>query len=344
MMNNQVSAFICIAMAFFYIAILFICSDYIQEMHLDGSTYWFASDPGEYLRLYSKYNELGGFSDNFFKLIIVGAPILMLQITDGLVFPIIAFANIVFFASLYICLKHLHPKSRGVFLFLTLINPIVFFGFFAVNKEIFMISSMLFFLAYYNSLNWRYLLLCFITLLFSRMYILVVYAFIYIIFPPGYKTIRWRLLILSLISVSVLAPLILASGRFGTSNSLLDGAGRGAIFFAEGIRHYLYAILYFPKYAFLIVMRIQSVLVDGFWGEYKSNLRDFLTSIYSLFIISYSILRRHKVNSYGFKFLMIAIWSPLPLMFSDIVHWRYYMFVLPVFLIYLTERRQLLNL
>ncbi|CAB1259799.1 Uncharacterised protein [Vibrio cholerae] len=333
-MNNQVSAFFCIVMAFFYIAILFIFSDYIQQMHLDGHAYWFASDPGEYLRLYSIYKELGGLSDNFYRLIIVGVPIIMLQITGGLVFPILAFAIIVFFFSLYSCLKYLRFRSRGLFLFLMLINPVVFLGFFAVNKEIFMISSMLFFLAYYNSLNWRYLLLCFFALFFSRMYILVVYAFVYIVFPPGYKTIRWSFLIFSLISVNFLAPLVLTSGKFGTSSSLLDGAGVGAVYFAEAIRHYLYAIIYFPKYVFLIVMRIQSVLVHGFLGEYKSNLRDFLTSIYSLFIISYSILRVHKVKSYGFKFLMIAIWSPFPLMFSDIVHWRYYIFVLPIFIIY----------
>lgn len=67
-------------------------------MHLDGHAYWFASDPGEYLRLYSIYKELGGLSDNFYRLIIVGVPIIMLQITGGLVFPILAFAIIVFFS------------------------------------------------------------------------------------------------------------------------------------------------------------------------------------------------------------------------------------------------------
>ena len=332
-MNNRLWAIICVTLSFSLSLSLVMLTDTIQTIHLNGQAYWFASDPGEYMRLYEVYSYAGGFTDHALKLSIVGAPILMLLISGGIVSPILILANTVFFFSLYSCLKYI-SNGKGVFFLLMVVNPVILFGFFAINKEIFLISSILLLLAYYRSLSTKYLLLCVALIVFSRAYMLVVILFLLLVFPPGDKVVRWKLLVVAVVFASLIAPFILGSGKLGTGGDLLKDSGIGARFFSTAISNYLYGLVYFPKYLFLMLMRAWSAYVSGFVGEYKSNLRDLLTSLYSFGIFIYTIINVHYYRSLNFKYLMMAIWAPLPLMFSDIAHWRYYIFVIPFFLIY----------
>ena len=218
---------------------------------------------------------------------------------------------------------------------LVTLNPFIFLGFFSINKEIFLVSSVLLFLAYYNSKSIKYLALCFVVMMFARSYMLLVYLFILIVFPPEGANVHWKLFFISIISASLLAPIFLNTGLIGGSDGeLLNNAGSAAIIMSELIRKYLYFLVYFPKYLFLILTRIWSAYLQGVEGDYKSNLRDLLVSLYSLVIIGYSVFSVHRYKTRDFKFFLIAIFSPLPLMFSDIFHWRYYIYVLPFFIFY----------
>ena len=331
--NSFFWIFICVFFALIVSGTIILNHDWIQNIHVDGRSYWFSSDGGQYLKLYEQYNKLGGAEDNFFTLAFIGVPVLMLLIANGSIASVLVFACLTYFFSMYTCLKYM-PRKRGLFIFLVTLNPFIFLGFFSINKEIFLISSALLFLAYYNSLNVKYLFLCFVVMMFARSYMFVVYLFVVFVFPPK-STVNWKLLFFGVLIMNFAAPLFLnASLIGGTSGDLLNEAGSVAVIMSELIRKYLYFLVYFPKYLLLILIRIWSAYLQGIEGDYKSNFRDLLVSLYSIVVVFYSVFSIHRYKSRNFKFLLIAILSPLPLMFSDIFHWRYYIYVLPFFIYY----------
>ncbi|ENM5882625.1 hypothetical protein JGK47_002538 [Vibrio metoecus] len=315
------------------ISVVIFFNHTIQSWHESNFAFWFSSDGSEYYRLYEVYSSQDLPIHVILRLFIVGFPVLLLLFFNGSVASVIIFSNSIFFISLFLYCKALRVGNPLVIIVILLMPPI-FFGLFSINKEIYLISGTLLFISYYISGSSRLLIFSFFVMMMSRSYMLVFFVFIMILFPRGREVIDYKRIFISMFSISLLSPAILHSGYFGTSENLLDGAGALANFFASGIRHGIYIVLYFPKFFFLIFMRVWSAYVDGLFGFYQANLRDLLLSLYSVIIISLSLYRLHKYKSYRFRYLVIAFLSPYPLMFSDIAHWRYYIFSLPFFITY----------
>ncbi|MGC9460076.1 hypothetical protein [Vibrio genomosp. F10] len=332
--SNEITLFI------FYLAVLlviFLLEGYIQQWHQNDFSYWFSSDGGEYYRLYEKFSNYELSLLELLRLITVGMPIALLMLFDGEVVPVVVFANTIFFISLAIYGRKLKLKTSSTFLTIIMI-PALFFGFIAINKEIFLISGTLLFLSYYVSGSKRLLVLSILVMLMSRSYMLAFYIYVMAVFPRNLTYISYKRLLLSMIAISMVCPLVLSSGEFGTAEDLLAGSGTLAQFFGSGIRKGLYILLYLPKYLFLIVMRMWSAYMEGLFGDYQANLRDFLLSLYSIALICWAFIFNHRYKSYEFRFLIMGVFSPFPLMFSDIVHWRYYIFCLPFFMTYIVLR------
>ncbi|MDC5703097.1 hypothetical protein OPW41_00765 [Vibrio europaeus] len=332
--SNEISLFI-----FYLVALLavFLLEGRIQTWHQNDFSYWFSSDGSEYYRLYEKFSNSELSLLELLRLITVGMPIALLMLFDGNVAPVIVFANTIFFISLAIYGRKLNLKTSSTFLIIIMM-PTLFFGFIAINKEIFLISGTLLFLSYYVSGSKRLLVLSVLVMLMSRSYMLAFYIYVMAVFPRNLTYISYKRLMLSMIAISMVCPLILSSGEFGTAEDLLAGSGTLAQFFGSGIRKGLYFLLYLPKYLFLIVMRMWSAYMEGLFGAYQANLRDFLLSLYSIALICWAFISIHRYKSYEFRFLIMGVFSPFPLMFSDIVHWRYYIFCLPFFMTYIVLR------
>ncbi|WP_318484981.1 hypothetical protein [Photobacterium leiognathi] len=330
-MNNSEVKLTCILTMLFVISFVLLFKDQIQIMHLNGFSYWFSSDGGEYMKLYNTYKEHSLY-EAFDKLYAIGAPILMLMMFKGSVYPSLIFSSCLFFLSLCLFLLSIE-KNRLAFFVLCLLNPFVFLSFFAINKEIYVITSMLFFLSYYNTSKKKFLILCLMSVLFCRIYMFPVFLFLFFIFPINGE-IRRKTLISSILFISLAAQVTL---NLWGKTGLLDNSGFISVFFSKLINDYLYFIAYIPKYIYLVFMRFLSVIDVGFVGVYKSNLRDMMVSFYTIILILFSILKyfRSNIKCSDTRYLIMAIIAPYPIMFNEILHWRYYIFVLPIYLAYI---------
>lgn len=304
-----------------------------------GDAFWFASDPGVYYDIYLMRIRGEMTPLAYVYSAMVGVPVLLLLITDGEIVPILFLACSVFFYALYSCMRYLEARQISFF-FLILFIPYVLLGFFALNKEIYVVSSTLFFLAYYKSLNKKYLLFCFIALFFSRYYMLFVFIFCLFIFPPQVKKIRWWAIWGALLFFSLLAPFILTGGVLMSysGDKAVGTSGAASLLFSDLIRSFMYFLSYFPKYFSLILSRIWTVVVSGIHSGAKANLLGILFSSYTVFLFFIAFCKIHYPKRSNYRFLMMVLFSPIPLMFSDIFHWRYYLFTIPMLIFYLNQR------
>lgn len=336
------SLILCVISFFIVSSIIVFFSESIQAMHTAdyGSAYWFASDPGVYYKIFLLRDGSTMTTESLIYSFMVGAPVLMLLLTDGQVSPILIFSCMIFFFSLYSSMKYLE-RNRILFFFGIILIPYVALGFFALNKEIFVVSSTLFFLAYYKSNNIKYLLYCFFFLFFARYYMLFVFVFCLFIFPPGTGKVRWGFLLLTLFLVSLLSPFVLTGGALMSysSDAAVGDSGFVSLTFSNLIRNYMYFVAYIPKYIMLILSRFWTIIVSGIHADAKANLLGFLFSLYTILVLILVVFKVHNKKSDSYPYLMMAIFSPLPIMFNDIFHWRYYIFTIPVFIFYLNQRK-----
>ncbi|MEW6996844.1 hypothetical protein AADZ86_03940 [Colwelliaceae bacterium BS250] len=322
----------------FFTFLIVILKDFIQLIHEDGRAYWLSSDGATYLEHYYRISKMEIPMLMWVQLAAVKTPILLLLLTGGTVWPMLLLACATFFFSLYSCTKYLERK-RLSFIVTILLIPYVLFGFFAINKEIYLISSVLFFMTYYKSQNKKYLLFCILVLFLSRYYMLIVYMFCLVVFPVKKEKIRWNIILLSMLFISAVAPIILKGGITGYSaGGLLEGAGAASSISGELIRKYLYIFIYFPKYILLILSRYWTAYTSGIFGEIRGNLLGLLVAIYTTILFIVAFKRKHYYKSYNFRFLMMTLLAPVPLMFNDIFHWRYYVFTMPMLAYYLNQQ------
>lgn len=323
--------------------IIITLSGEIAYIHQNDVSAYFSSDGAQYVRLYQQYLADGGLDANFSSLIVVGSPIIMLLLAKGEIYFVLLFTLLIFFTSLrrliYCFTIYNTQVNRKLFIFLSLLNPFVFLGFFSINKELFLIASSFHLISYYISGRKSDIIFCLLIALLARAYMLPVYFFVVLAFPRG-KEIRWWVVFLTLLLMSVVAPYILSGGVFGSHDSALltSNAGSVAIFLSNVNNNFLYFIFYIPKYIVLVVYRLWSLLLYGGELEYASNIRDGLTSLYSMCLIVIAMIRRRR-GDLSNKIFWIAVLSPIPIMFSDIMHWRYYLFTLPMYLMVVLTNR-----
>ncbi|MEZ9231522.1 hypothetical protein AB4259_10630 [Vibrio amylolyticus] len=334
--HNEITLFMLYVMVSFVVVLL---DGNIQNWHQGDFSYWFSSDGSEYYRIYTKFSSQELSVYETLRLATVGMPVALLLLFDGSVASVVLLSNTIFFLSLFIYGRALKLRTSSTFLVI-IFMPAILFGFVAINKEVFLISGTLLFLSYYVTGSKKLLILSIFIMLMSRSYMLVFFVYVIAVFPRKLVFISYKRLLMSIISISLICPFVLSSGQFGTAENLLEGSGSLAQFFGDGIRSGFYFILYLPKFFFLILMRVWSAYMEGFFGLYQANLRDFLLSIYSIWLMIWAVISIHRYNSYEFRYLVMGLFSPFPLMFSDIVHWRYYIFVLPFFITYIVVRNR----
>ncbi|WP_418113766.1 hypothetical protein RJD40_00870 [Vibrio scophthalmi] len=329
--RNEIELLIAFFLVSFVIVLLF---NVIQQAHVNGVAYWFSSDGGEYYRLYVLYSSSEFTYFEKARLLITGVPVLLLLLFDGNVVPVLLLCNVIFALSLMIYGRTVRLRNSFWFIVIAIMPP-VSFGLFAVNKEILLVSGTLLFISYYISGSKRVLFFSIVVMFMCRSYMAVFFIYVLFVIPRSSMKIHYFRILFSMIIITILAPYVLLSGGFGTDQNLLDNAGYIAHFFADEIRNGFYIFLYIPKYLYLMLIKVWGLYMDGLFGGNKSILRDFLTSIYSFSVMLFAVLSRHKRKSYPFRFLVLGFLSSYPLMFSDIVHWRYYIFSLLFFITYL---------
>lgn len=315
-----------------FFIILIIMSGLIKQWHLDGNIYWIASDAPVYyeaLEIFTIeefYNNWHWFVNLFlvFNVLIIGDLTLYLIVVMILCLFIVNYS-----------LKFIEPKYRLFYLLLLFIFPYANITFFSINKEIFMVYSVVLFCIYYLNKSIVILILALLLACFARSYLMVSLVLMLFIFPVKYKP-RWILLLFTMVILSIL-PFIL-SELSGFSTNLVDGEiGRAAILFSSLIRDGLYIVIYPFKYLILMLSKTYQGFNVGFnFSNRPQDLHEFFVSFLSFVVFSYSLyiyLFKRKIADN--RFFYLGLFSPMLLQFSDIFHWRYCSFVYVFFIFYI---------
>lgn len=318
--------------------ILWAFSDALFAAHTNGLIYYFSSDGGEYYRLYEMlYADVELLESP--ALFMVGSPILMLKLAEGHLW-IVQIVNLAVMAyTLYVGVDALPDlRSRLKFVIGTLAFPYFLFGFLALNKEVFAMSSAIMLCAYYTAGKRRHLLLALFFAGLARYYMLLSFFFV-ILTVPRNKPPRYRAIVAVALGISLLGPIVKSLIPSYSKDEVLDVSGLTGLIFTAMIDHGAYFIAYPIKYLFLLPQRMYSWLIDP---TRKSNTMEACVSLLTMFVmfrIALLVASRRFRQSPAFKFVIVGAVAPLPMMWSDIMHWRYFSFVYFFYLFALVQYR-----
>ncbi|MFS2023592.1 hypothetical protein [Massilia sp. CT11-137] len=318
--------------------ILWATSDALFAAHTNGLIYYFSSDGGEYFRLYDMLYADVELLDSP-TLFMVGSPILMLKLAEGNLW-IVQLVNLTVMAcTLWTAVDCLPDfRSRIRFVIGTLLFPYFLFGFLALNKEVYAMSSAIMLCVYYSAGKRRHLFLALLLGGIARYYMLLSILFV-IVAVPRAKPVRYWVVIGAALAISFLGPIVKSLIPSYSKDEVLDVAGLTGVIFTAMIDHGAYFIAYPIKYLFLLPQRLYSWFIDP---TRKSNTMEACVSLITMFVmfrIALLVPSRRFRSSPLFRYIVIGAIAPLPMMWSDIMHWRYFSFVYFFYLFALVQYR-----
>jgi hypothetical protein len=321
----------------------------LAAWHETGEIYRVSSDAVVYVKSYEQAYYKLDYSQYWDRgLFLRSWPIIFLKVANGDIYGVLLFNLGVMAASLYLAIKNISSHTGRIFFLLgSFVFPYFTFGFLAINKEIYTIASAVFFAIYYLNGRIRYLLLSLLFAWFARYFMVASILFVFCVFPRDRRPRYW-LAVVSLIGISFVGPVIKRHiPGYSGGEQILDSAGKTGALFVHIIDWYGYALLYPFKYFLLIPMRIWS-LVSGL-GRAQDPMEAVVSvvTLGAIFCAS-AVYIRSKGDSIDHmrirNFVMMGFLAPIPIMWTEITHWRYYSFVYFFFLFAIAlrfKRRQL---
>jgi hypothetical protein len=308
------------------LALLWATKDFFLAAHSNDLIYYFSSDGAEYLKLYDTfYSDVSlGESPTLF---LVGSPILLMKLAGGELW-IVQSVNLALMAlTMWIVLPCLPDlRSRLQFLAGVLVFPYFVFGFMSLNKEVYAMCSAILLCAYYARGNKLHLVLVLILAGLARYYMLL--SIIFLLFMvPRTRVPRYRGILAVALVISIFGPVAKSLIPDYSKEEVLDVSGITGIVFAAMIDHGGYFIAYPIKYLFLIPQRIYSWFIDPTRQNNAMEAVVSLTTMVALYRSSLLSFSKQFRDSSSFKLVIAGAVAPLPMMWGDIMHWRYFSFV-----------------
>jgi len=308
------------------LGLLLIFREALLDAHTNGTIEYFASDAVTYFGAYETL-----FSDvnlaEFPELLLVGSPILFINLVNGNLLLIQLWQLALMFVSIKVgvgCFETM--QGRVTFIVGTLIFPYFLLGFLSLNKEIYSMCATIFYASYYLRGKRSHLLVALILAFFSRYYMLISLVTLLLLVPRISKPRYW-LICTMLIVISVVAPFAKLIVPMYSSEELLVAPSRIGLISSKIIDSFGYAIFYPVKYVILIPMRVYSFFIET---SRTANAMEALVSIASLAIlilVLYLVLLKIQTRPIVGRFILLGFIAPMPIMWSEIMHWRYYSFV-----------------
>ncbi len=301
------------------------------EIHETEIIDYFFSDAGNYFWVYQTL-----FSDvNLTEapdLLLIGSPILFMNIVDGNLILIQLWQLILMCVSIKVGVDCFHTMWGRIFFIMgSLIFPYFLFGFLGLNKEVYAMCATIFFSSYYLRGKWLHLFVALILAMIARYYMLIAFVMLFYLIPRLSKPRYWLILV-SLIIISIAAPLIKSNIPGYSSDGLLEAPSRIGGISSGIIDSYGYWLFYPVKYFMLIPMRAYSFFIDS---TRNANAMEALVSVLSLFMVIlalYIVLIKKNIRPIVGKLILLGFVAPMPIMWSEIMHWRYYSFVYFLFM------------
>lgn len=315
----------------FLLGLLYAIKDSLLEAHSDGVIEYFASDAMTYFTSYEAlYSDMSVAESP--DLFIVGSPILFMKLVGGNLLLIQLGQLALMFVSIKVgvdCFKT--ECGRVAFIIGTMTFPYFLFGFLSLNKEIYAMCATIFFVSYYLRGSLWHLLMALLLAMICRYYMLISLVALLILVPPAGKPRYWLILAM-LIFISVAAPFSKAFIPGYSSEGLLDAPSNIGGISSMIIDSFGYAFFYPIKYLILIPLRAYSFFVDS---DRVANVMEGFVSIASLFTLllaAYVFILKKSYHPAVNKLVILGLVAPMPIMWSEIMHWRYYSYVYFFFL------------
>ena len=318
---------LCLAVALAaLLAVLLLTRDALLVAHSDESIFYFSSDAATYFAAYEAFYQNIEIAERP-ELFLVGSPILFMKLADGNLFLIQLSQLALMAVSLWVGVRCFSSfNARLAFIVGALVFPYFLFGFMSLNKEVFAMCSAIFFTSYLVRGNKSHVLLALVLAICARYYMVIaLLALLFLVPRDGPPRLKWTVALLVLISIA--APIAKSTVPAYSSEDLLEAPGVAGILFSKSIDSYAYFLVYPFKYLTLIPLRAYSFMIDS---TRLGNAMEGFISLLTLALVlpSLWLLFTGKAMAPLVRRLIIAaLVAPVPIMWSEIMHWRYYSFV-----------------
>ncbi|MGQ3076554.1 MULTISPECIES: hypothetical protein [Rhizobium/Agrobacterium group] len=309
---------------FVIVAIVFLTSDVVKAGHADGRILAYLSDATVYHKHYVDRFANAGVLENW-TTFLRASPILMMMLFDGKIILVQLLNALVMMICLLAsqrCFKT--ERVKFLYLFFCMVFPYFSFGFLGLNKEVYAMSSAMLYSVFIVSGAKRFLIASLVLALMARYYMLAPLIMLMLIFPR-HRPPRYYLAGLSLVLVSIIGPLAKTMVPEYSYANLLEGSGRTAVIFSTLIDNFGYAAIYPIKYMILILVRPFGFFFAGN-GDSVGAVVSVLSCIAGALAIYVFAKAKRNHREIGL-FVLAGLLAPIPLMWSEIMHWRYYSFV-----------------
>lgn len=303
---------------------LLLLSRELRQAHIDDTILRFASDASVYYDYYVETYAGTNPLDNW-TVFLRASPVLLMMLTRGSLLAIQLFNLAVMLITLRVafdCFKTFH--GRMLFLLFCLIFPYFSFGFMSLNKEVYAMCAAIFYGSYMIRGRLWHLAFALLLALSARYYMVASLMMLAVVIPRT-GSVRYLWILAALIGISLLAPLIKTFIPEYSYENLLDGSGGTAILMAKVIDNFGYAPLYLFKYLVLLLVRPYGFLIGS-----TEDAIGAVVSIASLVMVVagfYVLWIGRAKNPVISRLILAAFVAPIPMMWSEIMHWRYYSFV-----------------
>lgn len=296
--------------------------------HEDESIHYVASDASVYYSLYDLLYADVPLEESP-TLLLVGSPILFMKLAGGELLFVQA-ANLLVMtltlAAAFRCLPTV--KARLAFLGAALVFPYFVFGFLSLNKEVYAMCAAIFFACYMARGRWGYLAIALVLAACARYYLLFALLLLPVLVPRDGPP-RWRLVVALLAAISIAAPIAKELVPAYSSEDVTEVAGQTGLLFSKAIDSYAYALVYPLKYLVLIPTKAYSLLIGSDRAGDPMEAVVSLASLVALVMACLIALRKGSRSAAPTvrRLVIAGLVAPVPIMWSEIMHWRYYSFV-----------------
>jgi hypothetical protein len=328
---------------------LFLLKEDILSAHNDARIDYIASDASVYWKVYENFYSTINLFDLETLYFLNTSPVFLLKIFDGNILIVLIINLLLMLVSLKVALNCLEDRdSRILFIIGTFLFPYFLVGFLSLNKEIYAMSSGIFFASYYLRGKKSHLIMALILAFLARYYMFLAIIFAALVFPRNVKPRYW-LAFTTLLFISLAEPFVKKAIPTYSGESLFEGSeSTVGLFFSAVIDSYGYALVYPIKYIVLVLARLWTFVIG------QGRLFDIIVAVVSLMSLLlilatlYIIVCKKRLSPQVSGLIMMAFITPIPIMWSEIMHWRYYSFVyfflLFAVVMHLADRRRMRKL
>lgn len=326
------------------LVLLVMLRDELLAAHIDETIQYLSSDAATYFSLYEDLYAQVALDENP-ALFLIGSPILFMKLAEGNLFVIQACNLALMCLTLRVALDCFSTRrGRMAFMAGALALPYFLLGFLSLNKEVYAMCSAIFFASYIVRGKSIHFVFALLLAACARYYMLIAILSLLVLIPRnGHPRYRW--IVALLVFISLAAPIAKSLVPEYSSEGLLDVSGASGLIFASIIDHYGYALVYPIKYLALIPQRAYSFLIGS---DRAGDGMEAIVSIASFVVVVLAfriLLTKSSASPIVCRLIVAGFVAPISIMWSEIMHWRYFSFVYFFFLfavvLHFVERRRL---